>query len=176
MAFWMSLLRLIHIFSGVAWVGIAFVNIVYLQPAIRETAPEGQKVMQYLTSRTRFVATSYISATLTVLSGLIMFAILSQFRPEYFSTPYGTFLTIGALAGITGWLLVIFVIRGTLKRMQAIGRQIQTQGGPPTPEQGAEMSALSARLARFGQVGLVLIAIALFGMSVAQYAGSFFSS
>ncbi|HJS29723.1 MAG TPA: hypothetical protein VJ768_08885 [Anaerolineales bacterium] len=169
----MSLLRLVHIFSGVAWVGIAFVNIVYLQPAIRATAPEGQKVMQYLVTRTRFTLTSYVAATLTVLSGLIMFGLLSQFRPEYFSTPYGTFLTIGALAGIAGWVLVIFVIRGTLKRMQAVGRQIQTQGGPPTAEQGAEMNALNARLSRYGQIGLILIAIALFGMSVAQYAGSF---
>jgi hypothetical protein len=174
MALLMSLLRIIHIFSGVAWVGIAFVNIVFLQPAVQATAPEGQKVMQYLVGRTRFDMTSYVAATLTVLSGLAMFGLLSDLRPEYFASPYGTFLTIGALAGIAGWVLAMFVIRGILKRMQALGSQIQAQGGPPTPEQGAEMAALSARLRRLGQVGLVLIAIALFGMSVAQYAGSIF--
>jgi hypothetical protein len=174
MALLMSVLRIIHIFSGVAWIGIAFTNIVFLQPTIQATAPESQKVMQYLTGRTRFLVTSYTVATLTVLSGLTMFALLSDLRPEYFATPYGTVLTIGALAGITGWILVIVVIRRLLNQMQALGQQIQAQGSPPTPEQGAEMGAFSARLSRLGQIGLILIAVALFGMSIAQYAGSFF--
>jgi hypothetical protein len=175
MALLMSVLRVIHIFSGVAWVGIAFVNIAFLQPTIQATAPESQKVMQYLTGRTRFLATSYTVATLTVLSGLTMLALLSDLRPDYFKSAYGATLTLGALAGITGWVLVIFVIRRLLGRMQALGKQIQSQGGPPTPEQGAEMAAMSARLSSLGTIGLVLIAIALFGMSVAQYAGSLLS-
>ncbi|MDX1436222.1 MAG: hypothetical protein R3335_05400 [Anaerolineales bacterium] len=174
MATLMTLLRIIHIFSGALWVGGAFINVLFLQPTFQATAPESQRVIQHLNGRTRFLVTVYSVATLSVLSGLIMFAILSEFRPEYFATPYGTFLTIGALAGIIVWLMVIFGMRRMVKQLGAIGAQIQAQGGPPTPEQAAEMGAISARLTRLGQISLVLLAIALFGMSTAQYAGSFF--
>ena len=172
MALLMTLLRIIHIFSGVIWVGGAFLNVIFLQPTFRETAPESQKVIQYLNGRTRFLVTIYSVSTLSLLSGLIMFAILSEFRPEYFATPYGTFLTIGALAGIVGWLMVIFGMRRMVKQIGAIGARIQAQGGPPTPDQAAEMGAISARLTRLGQISLIVLSIALIGMSVAQYAGS----
>jgi uncharacterized membrane protein (DUF485 family) len=150
------------------------VNITFLQPTFQATAPDSQKVFQYLMGRTRFLVTTYTVATLTMLSGLTMFAILSDFRPEYFATPYATFLSIGALAGIIGWVIVIFWIRRLIKQMGALGAQMQAQEGPPTPEQGAEMAGMQARLSRMGTIALILIAVALFGMSVAQYAGSFF--
>lgn len=174
MALLMSVLRVIHIFSGALWIGAAFMNVIFLQPTFQATAPESQKVIQHLNGRTRFLVTVYTVATLSMLSGLIMFAILSDFRPEYFASPYGTFLTIGSLAGIIVWFLVIFGMRRMVKQIGGIGAQIQAQGSPPSPEQAAEMGAISARLSRLGNISLVLLAIALFGMSVAQYAGSLF--
>ena len=67
----MIILRIIHIFSGVFWVGVSFFNIGFLLPTVQATGPEGQKVMQHLTQQTRFTMVVYTAATLNLLSGLI---------------------------------------------------------------------------------------------------------
>ena len=165
----MIALRLIHIFSGVFWVGVSFFNIQYLQPSVRATGANGQKLMQHLTQRTRFLNAVYGSATLSMLSGLLMYGILFGFRPAAMLKPYGLVLGIGGLAGVIAWLVVIFVIRDIFRQMGSMSRAIQAQGGPPNPEQVQQLGALSVRLGNLGRWGLVLLTIALVGMSVAQY-------
>ena len=165
----MIILRIIHIFAGVFWLGTSFFNIGFLQPAVRATGGEGQKVMQHLTQHTRMTAAIYTAATLNVLSGLVMYGIRSGFRLSFVASGYGLFLTIGGIAGLSAWIVVMVVVRRIFSRMQAIGQAIQAQGGPPTSEQAGEMQALGARLAKVGQYGVALMAVALFGMAVAQY-------
>ena len=170
MIYLILVLRIIHIFSGVFWVGVSFFNIGYLQPTVQATGAEGQKVMQYLTQRTRLLSSVYGAATLTLLSGLVLYWILLGFRLSAFRSGYGIVLTVGALAGVIAWLIAIFVIRGILNQMQAIGREIQAQGSPPNPQQAAQLQALGERLRKMGQVGVIFMAIALLGMATAQYA------
>jgi uncharacterized membrane protein len=165
----MIVLRIIHIGSAMFWVGVSFFNIQYLQPSVRATAPESMKLMGYLTQRTRFLHAVYGFATATMLSGLIMYWYLFHFRLSAMVKPYGLTLGIGGLAGITGWIFVIFVVRGLFNQMGAINQAIQAQGGPPTPEQGQQLGALSARLDRLGHAGLWLLLIALIAMASAQY-------
>ena len=62
------LLRIIHIFGGAFWIGVGLFNIGFLIPTIKATGPEGQKVMQHLTQKTRFQTMVYTAATLTNLS------------------------------------------------------------------------------------------------------------
>ncbi len=169
MSILISVLRVIHIFSGVFWVGFAFFNIGFLQPTVKATGPEGQKTMQYLTRKTRLLSTVYATATLTMLSGLIMYWILLGFRLSVFLSGYGAVLTIGSIAGVIAWIFAVVVIRGIFNQMQTIGQEIQAQGSPPTPEQETQMHALVARLGRVGQVSLVFLVIALLGMSIARY-------
>lgn len=163
------ILRIIHIFSGMFWVGFAFVNLGFLQPTMRATAPEGQKFMQHLTQRTRLLTTIYTAATLTLLSGLIMYWILTGFRMSVLASGYGLTLTIGSVAGLVAWIVAIVVIRDIFNQMGSIGQAIQAQGGPPTAEQAAALQALGARLGSVGNVALVFLVIALLGMSAAQY-------
>jgi len=165
----MIILRIIHIFAGVFWVGVSLFNIRFLQPTIQATGSEGQKVMQYLTTQTRFTATVYTAATLSILSGLLMYWNLFRFRLSVLSSGYGLMLTIGGIAGIIAWVIAIVFIRGIISRMQAIGKAIQAQGAPPTPEQGAEMQAAGSQMIKLGQWGVILMVVALLGMSVAQY-------
>lgn len=165
----MIILRIIHIFSGVFWVGVSIFNIGFLQPTLQSTGGEGQKVMQHLTSRTRFTVTVYTAATLSLLSGLIMYWILFEFRLSALSSGYGLLLTLGGIAGLIAWVIAIFFVRNIINRLQAIGRAIQAQGGPPTPEQAAELQASSGRMVTLGQWGVAFMVVALLGMSVAQY-------
>jgi len=163
------ILRVIHIFSGVFWVGFAFFNIGFLQPTVRATGAEGQKTMQYLTQKTRLLSTVYATATLTMLSGLIMYWVILGFRLAAILSGYGLALTIGSIAGIIAWVYAVVVIRGIFTQMQTIGREIQAKGGPPTPEQASQMQGLVARLGQVGKVALVFLVISLLGMAAAEY-------
>lgn len=165
----MIVLRIIHIFAGVFWVGFAAFNVFFLQPSVRTLGPDGQKVMQHLTQKTRLLATVYIAATLNVIAGLLMYWILSGFRLSFMTSGYGLALTIGGIAGIIAWFLALIVVRGIFNQMQAVGKEIQAQGRPPSPEQGATLQALVVRLGRVGQIGLAWLAISLLGMAVARY-------
>ena len=163
-------LRVIHIFCGVFWVGFAFFNIAFLQPTVRATGPEGQKTMQYLTQKTRLLSTVYATATLTMLSGLVLYWIILGFRlSAVVASGYGLVLTIGSISGLIAWVFAVVVIRGIFSKMQTIGQQIQAQGGPPTPEQAGQMQALVARLGKVGKIATVFLIITLLGMAIAQY-------
>lgn len=165
----MLILRIIHIFTGVFWAGFAFFNIIFLQPTIRAIGTEGQKTMQHLTQKTRFLNTLYISATLTVLSGLIMYWILAGSRFALLQGGHGHSITMGSIAGLIVWVLLMFVIHPIFRRMKAIGKEIQAQGNPPTLEQTAEMQALVTRLSKVGKLAAALLAITVLGMAAARY-------
>jgi uncharacterized membrane protein len=165
----MIVLRVIHIFSGVFWVGVSFFNIGFLQPTVQATGNDGQKVMQHLASHTRFTVTVYSAATLTLLSGWTMYWRLFGFRLSVLSSGSGLVLTTGAIAGTIAWLIAIIFVRRVMGRMEAIGGAIQAQGGPPTPEQVSQMQAAGGQLAKLGQWGVAFMVVALLGMSTAQY-------
>jgi uncharacterized membrane protein len=167
----MIFLRIVHIFSGVFWVGVSFFNIGFLQPTVQATGEEGQKVMQHLTSHTRFTLTAYTVATLTLLSGWTMYWKLFGFRLSVLSSGYGLFLTIGGIAGTTAWIIAIIFVRRAMGQMGAIGSAIQQQGGPPTPEQASRLQAIGGQLGKMGQWAVAFMVLALLGMSTAQYVG-----
>jgi uncharacterized membrane protein len=162
-------LRITHIFAGVLWVGAAFYNILFLQPAVRATGAEGQKVNQHLIQKTRLTTYVYGVATLNMLAGLWLYYILSGLRLNFLRSGYGLVLTIGSLAGIVSWFVVVIVVRDIFSRMGAIGAAIQSQGGPPTDEQSGELQALGARLTAMGNYSLAFLAVAVVAMAAARY-------
>jgi hypothetical protein len=164
----MLVLRVIHIFSGVFWVGFSFFNVGFMQPTIAAVGAEGQKVMGYLTQKTRLLTTVYVTATLTMLAGLIMLWLISGLQLSFLRSGYGLILSLGGLAGIIAWVIGLFWIRGIINRMGSLGRAISA-GGPPTPEQAGEMSSLVAQLGTAGRVGVIFMVLALLGMSIASY-------
>lgn len=165
----MIVLRIIHIFSGIFWVGVSLFNIGFLQPTVRATGGEGQNVMQYLTSQTRFTTTTYTTATLTVLSGWLMYWNLFRFRLTALSSGYGLVLAIGGIAGTTAWVVAMVFIRRIIAEMGTVGATVKAQGSPPTPEQSSQLQSLSARMVSMGQLGVVLMVIAVLGMATASY-------
>jgi hypothetical protein len=88
---------------------------------------------------------------------------------SFIGSGYGIVLTIGSIAGVIAWIYAVVVIRGIFQQMQTIGREIQAQGSPPTPEQATQMQALVARLGQVGQVAVVFLVVALLGMATARY-------
>ncbi|MGH2538148.1 MAG: hypothetical protein ACRDHL_12195 [Candidatus Promineifilaceae bacterium] len=167
----MIILRIVHIFSGVVWVGATFFTVRLLQPAVQATGREGQTFMQHLAGPGGLSRTFVIASGLTILSGLAMMAILSGLRPAWFGSPYGAALTIGALAAILALVIGASQTGRATQRMGALGAEIRAGGGPPTAEQVAEMQRLGEKIARGGRLAALLLTIALLGMAVAERLG-----
>jgi hypothetical protein len=168
MNYLLIVLRLIHIFAGVAWVGGGSFALLFAAPSARQMGPEGGRFMQNLMGN----ANKFFSAAsgLTVLSGLALYWFVSgRLNPGWISTGQGIVLTIGGLAGLVAMIHGGVVLGGIGRRMEALGKQIQSAGGPPTPRQLAGMGSLQQSQQTHGAVSLILFAIALIGMSIAQY-------
>jgi hypothetical protein len=55
--------------------------------------------------------------------------------------------------------------------MGTLGKEIQSGGKPPTPEQIAEMRKLGGELVLYGMLTVVLLAITILGMVLARPLG-----
>jgi hypothetical protein len=74
----------------------------------------------------------------------------------------GVLATAAAYFGITG-------IGNNVEKLVSLGDEVAASGGPPTPEQGAEMARLGAEIQRHGKIDLALLFLAVAAMATAQY-------
>jgi hypothetical protein len=162
-------MRIVHIFCGVFWAGTIFFIVLFLQPAIKASGPAGGQVMQRLVAA-RVLTIVPVFALLTVLSGLwLIWRVSGGGSAEWMGSRHGIALSIGGASAILGFALGLTVMRPSTLRAMAIGQAAQAAGGPPTPEQQAQMQALQKR-ARSSAVGVAhLLAIAVIAMAVARY-------
>jgi uncharacterized membrane protein len=169
MNYLMISMRIIHIFAGVFWAGTAFFMISFVSPTVIATGAEGQKFMQQLAFRTRFTTAMMGVAILTILSGLVMYWQIFNFRLSALSNGYGLILTLGSIAGFIGFLTGYFMQNRNTHKMKVLSESFAGASEPPTPEQQAEMKSLAGTVSRGSQITAVFLALALLGMSIAQY-------
>ena len=166
----MVVLRIVHILAGVFWVGAAFVTILFLQPTAREVGPAAGPFMAHLAGKKKLVDWVLRAAGLTVLAGLLMYwRVSGGLDGDWLMSAPGVSLTIGALCAIAAFSLGLSIVRPTILATLAIGREVAARGGPPTPEQGAQLQALQKRGTAVGQVVLPLLVVAVAGMAAARY-------
>jgi uncharacterized membrane protein len=167
---YMILLRTIHILAGVLWVGGSVIYIAFIEPTVKATAPASQKFMQHLMSRQRYSLFMNVTSGLTVLAGALLYWRDTGGRIlAWAQTGPGLGFTLGALAAIVVYLLGFFMIRPRAERLSALGKQIGMAGGPPTPEQAAELNTLDKEMGTLGRVDAVLLTVALVLMGTARY-------
>ena len=168
MDIYVTVLRLIHIFSGIFWVGTAFFFVLFFEPTIKAAGAEGGKVMGRLTL-TRFPLAMTIASLLTVVAGVLLYLNDSEgLRAGWIFSLSGLALTIGGSAGILAFLLGLAVQGPAAARMSALQKGIQAAGGPPTPAQTQELHQLQERIANASRWGAVLMVIAVLGMVMAR--------
>lgn len=165
----MVILRLIHIISGVFWVGSTFMLFRFVQPSVQATGDAGREFMAHLGMKTNFSPMMGISGTLTALSGVTMYFIVFDSLSVGLSSDYGLSLAIGGLFGLVALALGFLIQFRSIARMKTISQRIASADGPPSPEQMAEMAEMAKRLETGTKLGAVLMTVALVGMSVAQY-------
>lgn len=162
------ILRLLHILSGVFWVGGSMIAYFFLSPAVAATGEAGQKMMGYMVSKGRMSARITAAAVVTVLAGAILFWIDSH----GFTSPW----TVSA-PGLGFGLGAILALAGLGVGMQ-VGRSVHTLGeiataaaGKPTPDQIGQMQAAQKRMATASQISTILLILALACMATARYWG-----
>ena len=170
MDWYVIILRVLHIGAGIFWVGAAFVFFLYIQGTARELGPAGQAFVGHLSTKKKLPTAMFTSAVLTVLAGLLLYWRSSDgLDADWIATGPGIAFTVGGLAAIVTLLLGLAVTGPTVARVGALGQQIASGGGQPTPEQASEMQRLQARMLLVGRIGLVLLAVAVVTMAMARY-------
>lgn len=165
------LLRILHIASGIFWVGSAWFFFGFLEPTANALGPDAQKFMHHMIARRRVAKVILAVSTLNVAAGVILYwRISSGLDPSWmFGTGIG--FTVGAAAAIIAWLVGLLGISRNVERLDALGSAMASAGRPPTPDELARFGAVSHTLHRLGQVDVTLLSIAVIGMAVGRYLG-----
>jgi hypothetical protein len=162
-------LRLIHILSGIFWVGAIFLIAGFLVPTVRASGPEGGRFMQHLMLRRRLSVFLLIAMLLTVISGFTMYArLVAATNGAWAGTPPGIGYGLGGLAAILAAVVGGAISGPAALRMATIGQQA-SQGGGLSSEQQGEMQRLQRRSAVGSRITAALLAAAAGAMAVARY-------
>jgi uncharacterized membrane protein len=167
----MVFLRIIHIVTGVIWVGSLFVVVVFVQPSAATLGPAGAPFMSELRRR-RFVDVVFIDAIFTVVAGSLLYwrdwHTFSTFG-DWIGSSFGRTLTVGALLALSGLAVAGSVTRPTIARLVSVGKQVAASGGAPPPETAARIGALQHRLVVAERTSFALVLLAVVAMSSARY-------
>jgi uncharacterized membrane protein len=167
----MVLLRIVHIATGVVWVGSLFVVVVFVQPSAATLGPAGAPFMSELRRR-RFVDIVFIDAVFTVAAGAFLYWHDWHTYPtfgDWIASHFGAALTVGALLAISGLGVAASVTRPTIVRLVALGTQVAGSGGTPSVEVAAQIGALQRRLVVAERASFSLVLLAVVAMASARY-------
>lgn len=162
-------LRLVHILSGIFWVGTAVLIAWFLIPAQRATGSAGMTFVMELMIRRKLRAYLFIAMFLTILSGLTMYIYLVIGSDgQWATTTMAKVLGFGALCGIVGggWAGSVSAITGG--KLAALGKTIQDSGQPPSEAQLAQMNVFQDKIQRVTSITAALLIIAVAAMASAR--------
>ena len=165
---YITLLRIIHIFSAVTWVGGSIFMASVMGPTVRAAGPDGGRFMMRLASFGQLTKVLTISGLGTILAGLLLYYPTSGgLNGAWLTSAHGITLTLGAIFGILAFLHGFLVSGKTAGKMKVVADQILAVQGPPPPDKLQEAQALGAKLgsgviltAAMGSIALILMAAA----------------
>lgn len=165
----MMVLSLVHILFGAFWVGAVLMLAGFIGPALEAAGPAGGTFMQKLNMETRFPVAMSVAGGLTMLSGIILYWIVSNhFSADWLGSAHGRLITVGGVAGLAAGVVGITMSkRASLGLARLIG-EIQAAGTAPGPEQQAQMQKLKATLRRGSMLTAILLVAAVVCMGLAH--------
>ena len=154
--------KVVHVFSAVVWVGGGVIMVLFIAPAVQATAPAGGAVMAHLVGKLKLPTVLNHTAWLTAITGLAMFwRIASGADPAYFQTAQGMGQAIGSVTGMLAFIGAVFVQLPRSKKIGALGAEA---GGSPSEAQVAVIQDEQRKFALGGKVVVALFGITLLGM------------
>lgn len=163
------LLRLVHILSGIFWVGAIFLITGFLMPTVRATGRDGGRFMQHLVQQRKLPVYLTVGMLLTLLSGFILYGrIVSATHGEWAGTAPGMAYGLGGLSAVLGAAVGMLVSGPAARRVAGLGQRAAQSGGPSTEEQ-AEMERLQRRMVVGSRLVAILLGLAAAAMAVGRY-------
>ena len=163
-------LRLIHILSGIFWIGSGLFTFFFLSPALASTPAVMGQVMAGLQRRRVFLVQE-IAAGLVLLSGLRLLMIDSAgFSGSYFATGTGRTFAISGVFAIIAAVFNFGMARPTMVRAGALAASLAASSD--TNEKARltrELDKLRKRGAIAGMLAVTFGILAASGMAVARY-------
>jgi uncharacterized membrane protein len=159
-------LRFLHVFGGVFWVGAALLMNFFVVPAAGAAGEAGQKFVRQLINGTRVSMLMTVSAFVAVIAGLLLYWFDSGgLTSDWMRAGPGIGFAAGGVFGVLGLIFgaLVGINNGKLGKL---GAQIQ---GQPTPEQLAQMGAIRKTLAIVSPLTSYSLIIATILMAVARY-------
>jgi uncharacterized membrane protein len=170
MLVYLLVLRFIHIVASVCWAGGGFIFFLFIEPTAKALEPSGKQFVQYMVTKRRFSVFMVVSSTLTVLSGaLLIWRYAGGNWLGYMSTGPGLMFTLGAIVGVLVYFVGMFGVNPRAIKLSKIGQEIQAAGGPPTPEQSAQLHKLDREMSTLSLVDFLMVALSLAFMAGARY-------
>jgi hypothetical protein len=167
---YMIIFRIVHIASAILWAGSAAFYTAIVGPTVEALGPEGGRFVTHLVRRRKAVAFFLVVSTLTVVvGGFLYWRDSGGLEIVWIQTAFGTGLTVGAVAGLISWLLVVLVLAPTTYRLIALGERIAAAGRPPVQDEMASLQTLQSRLKAFSAMNVAALAIAVVAMATARY-------
>ncbi|HUL70077.1 MAG TPA: hypothetical protein VLT17_07610 [Gemmatimonadales bacterium] len=166
-----AILRLIHVLSGVIWVGGVFFVSIYLMPTIRALGPAGAPVMQHLAQVKKIQIFFLVMSLTAILTGLAAFYHNSAGDSGWMRSGPGRTFSIGALFAILALIHGATVNSPTAKKIGILGTALQAAKGPPPADQLAEAQRLQDKLYFHTRVSIGLLLVATLAMGLARYVG-----
>ena len=165
----MILLRFIHIISGAFWFGTVMFTARFLMPSLTAIGPAAGPVMAQLNQR-KFSNAMMGAAILNVISGVwMMFLLSGGAMGAWMQLRSSQVLSSGGTLAILALVIGMVMNPPAVKKIGAIAAAAAKRGGPPTPEEGAQIAALQARLRTGTAIVAALLFLAVTAMAVARY-------
>ena len=164
--------RFFHIVAGVLWVGSAFLFSGFIGPSATEVGPAAGPLVAVLVKKRKITKVIVSLSGVTVLAGWILWLKdLSNYGSlgDWLGTSFGLVLTIGAVLATIAMGIGARLIGPNVEKVVDLGGQIAAGGGPPTPEQAAEMERTQTTLEMSSKIDLVLLLLAVTAMATARY-------
>jgi hypothetical protein len=165
-----TVLRLVHIGSGVYWAGTIFFFVTFLQPTIQDLGPDGGKVMVKLFER-GYLTILPVVATVTVISGFWLLWIVSAgFDPTWMGSRLGIALSTGGLLATAALIAGILVMRPAAQKIWAIARELPSiSDAQVRADRMAQLARLRSRTSTSGRIIFGFLAGAVVLMAIARY-------
>jgi hypothetical protein len=168
----MLVFRFLHIVAGVLWVGSAFLFVGILGPSAAEVGPAAGPLLTAAVKKRKAAKVITGLGAVTVVAGWILWLRnMSQAASfsDWVTSSFGLVLTIGGVLATVTFFVGALGVGRNVERLVDLGGEVAASGGPPSPQQQAEMDRLSAALERHGKMDLVLLLLAVTAMATARY-------
>ncbi len=161
-------LRIIHVLGGDYWAGATFFMLALPQPDVSSLAAD--KLPQRVQRYNRAGMSGGLAAILTLIPGLLLYwRVTGGLSLSQITTGQGLTLTVGALAGISAFLIGALVIGQQDHKMVAIADDLEASGETPSPEQMDELRAAERTLSKGTLWASILLVIAVLAMASFQF-------